>query len=249
MRSAFGADATRVRAPRRLSAVVTGVFAGLLGAVAGAGTSAARPAALAGAFDRGVAAFRAGDYVQAEQTLRMVTEKASDNSTHKTAGSGFLNMDWALYLHAESAFFAGSVAAARSDFERVARLAHSRFADVAAFRAADCLWSSGAHADAAERYRRLLARIKVHPPSEIDVVVPRFRVALSAEERHLPRRPGCSWHSIATYRRTPWPRRRVGISPRRRLRRQRARNESESETRRRQLPPAPRRTSCIGRRP
>ncbi len=206
MRSAFGDDFTRRYGcahpcpPAVVVAALLG-FVALVGSVdpvesvatAGRPASAAgRPASAAGrpgepvsAFGRGVAAFRAGDYQDAQRTLRGVEAKSND---------------WVLYFRAESAFYAGAIAAAREDFERLSKLKASRFADVAAFRAADCLWSSGARTEAAERYRRLLVRVQARPPSGIDVAVARFRVALDAESR---RKPEAAKLFLALYRDLP----------------------------------------------
>jgi soluble lytic murein transglycosylase len=125
----------------------------------------------AGSLARGVAAFRAGAYSEAEKALRGGVGKGND---------------WALYLHAESAFYSGAVTAARDDFEKLAKGESGRFTSIAAFRVADCLWSGGARADAVDRYRRLLARAQPRPPSGVDTAVARFRVALFAEEQHKP---------------------------------------------------------------
>ena len=130
-----------------------------------------RASEVASSFARGVRAFRAGDYSQAERLLR-----------DPAAGGE----DWAVYLHAESAFYGGAIGVARADFEKLSRRSTSRFADVAAFRVADCQWSAGLRAEASERYRRLLARVRAHPAMGIDTAVARFRVAEHAEERHQP---------------------------------------------------------------
>lgn len=134
---------------------------------------AASPAG--GAFARGVTAFRAGAYGDAEKILRGVVGK------DVTSDGG-----WALYLHAESAFYSGALAAAAADFDKLSRARSSRFADVAPFRAADCQWASGVHVAAAEHYRRLLAHLPARTPQGVDPAVARFRVALDAEERHRP---------------------------------------------------------------
>jgi soluble lytic murein transglycosylase len=120
-------------------------------------------------FARGVRAFRAGAYAQAEKDLRSVAARGND---------------WAVYLHAESAFYGGATASARVDFEKLSRQRGGRFTEIAAFRAADCLWTSGSRGEAAERYRRLLARVQSHPPAAVDTAVARYRIALHAEEQH-----------------------------------------------------------------
>lgn len=120
-------------------------------------------------FARGVRAFRAGAYAAAEKDLRPVAARGND---------------WAVYLHAESAFYSGAVATARVDFERLSHSKNGPLAAMAAFRAADCLWSLGAHAEAVDRYRRLLARPQTRAPLGVDTAVARYRVALHTEEQH-----------------------------------------------------------------
>jgi soluble lytic murein transglycosylase len=142
-------------------------------------------AGAAAAFERGVRAYQAGDYHAAEKALRGVQAK---------------NQDWVLYLHGESAFYAGATAAARDDFEKLSRLKDSRFAVPAAFRVADVLWSTGAHAAAAERYRKALGVLKAHASKNVDPAVARFRVAVDAEER---KRPEAAKLFLALYRELP----------------------------------------------
>ncbi|MES1171891.1 MAG: transglycosylase SLT domain-containing protein [Bacteroidota bacterium] len=173
----------------------TGVFAVAVALTAGAVTSApahARPPG-ATAFARGVTAFRAGDYPDAARALRDATAPKGNKDGNK-------NGDWILYLQAESAFYAGAIPAARQDFERLSKMKTSRFADIAAFRAADCAWTSGARADAAGSYRRLLARVQGHPVPSIDLAVARFRVAQEAEARG---KPEAARLFLALYRDSP----------------------------------------------
>jgi soluble lytic murein transglycosylase len=151
--------------------------------LAGASTGAeAKPSDMATSFAEGVRAFRDGDYAQAQTLLGRVLAKP-----RAKASAGPAVDDWALYLHGESAFYAGAYGKARDDFERLAKMKSSRFALVAAFRAADCAWTNGAHADAAASYRRLLAHLPKGAASAlVDPGAARFRIALDAEERHRP---------------------------------------------------------------
>ncbi|HEY4186530.1 MAG TPA: transglycosylase SLT domain-containing protein, partial [Polyangia bacterium] len=145
----------------------------------------------------GVRAFRDGDYAQAQTLLGRVLAKVKT----KGAPIGILNEDWVLYLHGESAFYAGAVTKAQDDFDRLAKLKQSHLASVGAFRAADCAWTSGAHAEAAATYRRLLTHVpKGHDGAAIDQGAARFRVALDAEERH---RPEATQLFLALYRDLP----------------------------------------------
>ncbi|HEY8927256.1 MAG TPA: tetratricopeptide repeat protein, partial [Polyangia bacterium] len=137
-------------------------------------------------FAQAVQVFREGDYAQAETLLGRVLAKSRAGKGPGGAGMA-ADDEWALYLRAESAFYRGAPGRAREDFERLAKAKGGRFNAVAAFRAADCAWAGGAHADAAAQYRRLLAHVpKTRETIPIDPIVARYRVALDAEERHAP---------------------------------------------------------------
>jgi len=172
--------------PRRRLTLTASFGAALLtGPVANA-----RPSDTATSFAEGVRAFRDGDYAQAQTLLGRVLAKPRPKAQSTTGAAGQTD-DWVLYLHGESAFYAGAYGKARDDFERLAKIKTSRFALAAAFRAADCAWTNGAHADAAATYRKLLAHLpKAAPGSLIDPGAARFRVALDAEERHRPEAGG-----------------------------------------------------------
>ena len=152
----------------------------------------ARPSDAATSFAEGVRAFRDGDYAHAQTLLGRVLARPHPKAPG--GGAAAQSDDWVLYLHGESAFYAGAYGKARDDFERLAKLKSSRFALPAAFRAADCAWTNGAHADAAATYRKLLAQLAHLPKGTsgnlIDPAAARFRVALDAEERHRPEAGG-----------------------------------------------------------
>src|SRR4051812_39390879 len=114
--------------------------------------------------ERGHAAFRAGQYREAGRILDGLAARLPRNA------------DYALYLAAESDFYAGAYAKARGEYEALAKQRASRFAPVAPWRAADCLWIEGRRPDAGAAYRKLLKS----PPAGIDPVVARFRLALLA---------------------------------------------------------------------
>jgi soluble lytic murein transglycosylase len=128
-------------------------------------------------FARGVSAFRLGSYADAEGQLTQAL--GSGPGAPGGPGGALRNPDWARYLRAESAFFSGHLGRAREDFQALVKERSPRFAAVAAYRFADCLWSAGDRAAAVEAYRRLPA----HPPREVDAGVGRFRMALFAEEQ------------------------------------------------------------------
>jgi len=167
-------------------------------------------------FAQGVKAFHDADYAQAETLLTRAlgksgkpdkpskADKAKKDADGRADAGGILNEDWLLYLRAESAFYAGTPARAREDFERLAKLKSSRLTTLAAFRAADCEWTTGAHAAAAATYRKLLPSLshlpKGHDSALLDSVVPRFRIALAAEEQHRPEAPRLF---LALYREFP----------------------------------------------
>jgi soluble lytic murein transglycosylase len=114
-----------------------------------------------GQLARGYQSFAAGDYQKAARTL-----DGLDRRLPRVR-------DYALYFQAESEFFAGRLASARALFVELSGDTESRFAEIAPWRAADCLWMEGRKSEAAESYRRLLAKA----PATVDVVVARFRVA------------------------------------------------------------------------
>lgn len=106
-------------------------------------------------------AFRAGQYPEALRRLAALPGRLPHAR------------DYILYLAAESAFYAGEAPRARALFSALARERGSRFAAIAAWRMADCLWTEGRRDDAARAYRKLLGKT----PAAGDTVVARFRVA------------------------------------------------------------------------
>jgi soluble lytic murein transglycosylase len=123
-------------------------------------TATAR-AALA-ALARGHQAFLAGDYAKAATTLQGLHRQLPRVR------------DYALYLQAESEFYAGRAGSARSLYVELGGESESRFAEIAPWRVADCLWAEGRKGEAAAAYRRLLSS---RPPAGVDAVVARFRLA------------------------------------------------------------------------
>jgi soluble lytic murein transglycosylase len=112
--------------------------------------------------ERGHKAFAAGDYREAVHALEGLAARLPREA------------DYALYLLAESQFYAGEPAKARATFETLGRQRSSRLQPLAAWRAADCLWAEGKRNDAGAAYRRLL---KGSAPALADPVVARFRLA------------------------------------------------------------------------
>src|SRR5688572_22934448 len=102
--------------------------------------------------ERGHRAFRADDYRAAARALAPVPARLPRNR------------DYALYLLAESEFYAGAPGRARALFAELAGVRGSRFAAAAPWRAADCHWAEGRRAEAVAAYRRLLKA----PPAGID---------------------------------------------------------------------------------
>ncbi len=119
---------------------------------------------------RGFLAFRAGDYHESARAL--------DGLPHKLPR----NRDYALYLLGESLFYDGSYAKARASFSELAKLRPSRFAAVAAWRAADCQWMQGQRSEAATAYRSLLA----NKTPGTDPAVAHFRLAEFSAGRAAP---------------------------------------------------------------
>jgi soluble lytic murein transglycosylase len=110
---------------------------------------------------RGFLALRAGNYHESARALDGLAPRLPRNR------------DYALYLLGESLFYDGSYAKARAAFSELAKLHPSRFAGVAAWRAADCQWMQGQRSEAAEAYRRLLTG----KTPGTDPAVARFRLA------------------------------------------------------------------------
>ncbi len=94
--------------------------------------------------DQAYRAYRAGDYEGAYDTAR------------KIRLGQLRNGDYGLYVLAQSAALTGRHGEALRAFRRLARKRTSRFAGVAAWRAADTLWAQGKAAAASRRYRALL---------------------------------------------------------------------------------------------
>src|SRR5438046_2369148 len=131
---------------------------GLLSLVVATLSVAANPVKALG---QGYEAFSAGEYSKAARTLAGL-----DGKLPRTR-------DYALYLAAESEFYAGRPARARALFATLATDNDSRFAAVAPWRVADCLWAEGRKSDAGAAYHKLLPK----PPPGIDAVVARFHLA------------------------------------------------------------------------
>jgi soluble lytic murein transglycosylase len=93
---------------------------------------------------RGHHAFRAGDYPRAAELLAELGPRLPHSR------------DYALYLAAESEFYAGRPARARVLFGELGRQRGSRFQAIAPWRVADCLWVEGDRTGAGAVYRRLL---------------------------------------------------------------------------------------------
>jgi soluble lytic murein transglycosylase len=162
----------RVRVPGGSSRQLGPLVALLvLGAAHGrtAAAGAAPPAGLVAELARGHLAYRNGDYRGAAEILAPII------------GRGLRNEDWALYLLAESEFYAGEHAEARRHFERLQGLrTGGRPGELAPWRAADCLWMVGERARAGAAYAKLLKR----PGGFHDPVVARFRLAELAAARN-----------------------------------------------------------------
>lgn len=106
-----------------------------------------------------LAAFQQGEYDQAARGLA-----AQPSLLPK-------NRDYYLYFLGESRFYAGDYAKARLTFSELAKLAASRFAAVAPWRVADCLWMEGRRAEAATAYRKVVGGKGGDP------ALARFRIA------------------------------------------------------------------------
>jgi soluble lytic murein transglycosylase len=140
---------------------------GLLSLAVATLTVAANPVTVLG---QGYRAFAAGEYPQAAKLLA-----GADARLPRTR-------DYALYLAAESEFYAGRPARARALFSSLASEKDSRFAPVAPWRVADCLWAEGRKSEAGAAYKKLLPK----PPPGIDAVVAQFHLAELAPPADAP---------------------------------------------------------------
>jgi soluble lytic murein transglycosylase len=120
---------------------------------------------------QGYQAYTAGEYAKAAKTLAGLEAKLPRNR------------DYALYLAAESEFYAGRPARARALWASLVNDKDSRFAAVAPWRVADCLWAEGRRADAGAAYKKLLPK----PPPGIDPVVAKFHLAELASPEDAPK--------------------------------------------------------------
>ncbi len=122
-------------------------------------------------FARGVRAFRDGDYRQAADALSGIDARLPAVRDH------------ILLLTAESEFYAGAPARARSLFAALAKVKTSRLAIGAGFRVADCLWAEGQHRQAGAAYQALLGKHGAAASKIADMAVANFRLAELALER------------------------------------------------------------------
>jgi len=118
------------------------------------------------AFAQALDAFRAGDYPLAAGKLPALGRALPENR------------DYYLRFLAESQFYAAEFAKAAATFSELGKMRGSRFAALAPWRGADCLWMLGKREPAAQAYRKLIGR-----GSGADEAVARFRVALVMAER------------------------------------------------------------------
>lgn len=139
-----------------LAVAPCGVQAGPRGQRPGAGARS-----LGAAFD----ALAAGDFRRAEVAAR------------RAARTSRYNRDYATFAAAQAAYLRGDAAAALRRFHALARDRSSRFAAIAAWRHADCLWRLGRTAEARREYERLLRRERRRKRPTADLAVARFRVA------------------------------------------------------------------------
>jgi soluble lytic murein transglycosylase len=118
-------------------------------ALVAAAAALPRAARASAASDLGGAwsALREGDY-----------GKAGKLAEHALKAKGLANRDYALYVAGQSAFATGDFARALTHFTALAKEKDSRFAALAPWRAADCLWELGRRDDARAAYKKLLGK-------------------------------------------------------------------------------------------
>jgi soluble lytic murein transglycosylase len=117
-----------------------------------------------------------------------------------------INRDYALYLAAQGAALGGDPGAALPLFREVGTTAGSRFARIAAWRAADCLWDLGRAAEARAAYEKLVpgsagarpqAGDLTSGPLDGDPGVGLERIARAHEKEGDARRALAAWRRLA----------------------------------------------------
>ena len=124
----------------------------------------AAPATPAAELGEALRAYDAGDLATASRLCARIDEKA------------LANRDYLLWLRGMVALRTGDPAAARAAFERLGRLAGSRFARQVPWRLADAAWDAGDRAGAARQYARLVDA-KDADAAGADLGAARFRIA------------------------------------------------------------------------
>jgi soluble lytic murein transglycosylase len=124
-----------------------------------AASASGKPYAAVEEITSALAAFRKGDYVKAARALPALGEALPKNR------------DYYLYFLGESQFYAGAYGKARSSFAELAKAHESRFAAIAPWRLADCLWMEGKREEAGAAYRKLVGG------KAGDAAIARFRLA------------------------------------------------------------------------
>src|SRR5262249_47586117 len=107
----------------------------------------------AAALGKAYAAYRAGDFAAARAHVPATV-------AHKA---------YALYIAARSAALGGAPPAALPQFVALAGMGGSRFHDIAALRAADCLWDLGRRDEARAAYEKLVPPPVAPRPSTGDI--------------------------------------------------------------------------------
>jgi soluble lytic murein transglycosylase len=114
--------------------------------------------------------------------------------------------DYALYLAAQSAALAGDCGDALPRYRALTGMADSRFRQIAAWRAADCLWELERVAEARAAYERLVpSTMPVRPqtgdistrPLDGDPAVGLARIARAHEREGAPARARAAWRRLA----------------------------------------------------
>ncbi|MBA3395600.1 MAG: transglycosylase SLT domain-containing protein [Deltaproteobacteria bacterium] len=122
-----------------------------------------------------------GDAYRAYDAAELGTARA------KLAGldeKALANRDYLYWLRGMIALRSGDPAAARADFEKLGKLAGSRFSREVPWRLADCAWAKGDRAGAAKAYAKLVAAAGAGDVA--DVGTARYRIAETATGKAAP---------------------------------------------------------------
>lgn len=140
---------------------------------------AAAPAASVARLGRGYKLYLDGEYAAAAKELSAIQP------------STMQNVDYVLYLLATSQLLSGDASSALVNFRQLSSLS-SRFAVVARWRIADCLWAAGELENARKQYELMLGNVT----AEVEPAVARFRIGEALAKKSGPAAALAQWRKV-----------------------------------------------------